>query len=53
MTNIVRFRTREEWEQEKKDKMLAEWEEYLAFEEEALRMAQQKETVCLDAEKEK
>lgn len=37
MTNIIRFRTREEWEEEKKEKMLAEWEAYLAWEEETLR----------------
>lgn len=53
MTNIIRFRSREEWEQEKKEKMLAEWEDYLAFEEEALRMAKQKEMACLDTKKEK
>lgn len=39
--NIIRFRTREEWEQEKKDKMLAEWEAYLAWEEETLRKAKE------------
>lgn len=37
MTYIIRFRTREEWEEEKKEKMLAEWEAYLAWEEETLR----------------
>lgn len=37
MSNIVRFRTREEWEQEKKEKELADWEAYLAWEEETLR----------------
>ncbi|MEB6549647.1 hypothetical protein MXL46_11175 [Heyndrickxia sporothermodurans] len=50
MTNIVRFRTREEWEQEKKDKMLAEWEEYLAFEEEALRESAVKKAAKVESE---
>lgn len=38
MTNIIRFRTREEWEQEKKEKVLVEWKEYLVWEEEILRI---------------
>ncbi|MFZ7947261.1 MULTISPECIES: hypothetical protein [Bacillaceae] len=52
MTNIIRFRTREEWEQEKKDKMLAEWNAYLTFEEEALRKAAEKMAVKIQNEDE-
>lgn len=37
MGNIIHFRTREEWEEEKKAKTIAEWEAYLAWEEETLR----------------
>lgn len=52
MTNIIRFRTREEWEQEKKDKMLAEWDAYLAFEEEALHKAAEKKAAKIQNEDE-
>ncbi|UQD50779.1 hypothetical protein C0971_00920 [Bacillus methanolicus] len=34
---VVPFRTREEWEIEKQEKMKAEWEAYLEWEEETLR----------------
>lgn len=53
MTNVIRFRTREELEQEKKDKMLAESEAYLGFKEEALKKAKLKEKDYVDTQKEK
>lgn len=52
LTNIIRFRTREEWEQEKKEKMLAEWDAYLAFEEEALRKAAEEKAAKIQNEDE-
>lgn len=32
MTNIIHFRTREEWEKEKREKVLEKWLEWLEFE---------------------
>ena len=40
MSKVIQFRTRDQWEEEKKSKMLAEWEAYLAWEAETLKRAQ-------------
>ncbi|GLY10876.1 hypothetical protein [Pseudobacillus badius] len=37
MGEIIPFRSRDEWEEEKKERIRSEWESYLAWEEEHLR----------------
>lgn len=36
MGDIIPFRTREQWEEEKREQVLKEWEEYLEWEEKTL-----------------
>lgn len=41
---IIPFRTREQWELEKQEKLKKEWERYLLWEQEALKLANKKKS---------